>query len=297
MRFGVFFAQAPPYEVLADRWRHAESLGFDSIRVADHLTQFDTNVAFETWSLLGALARETNRVRIGALVTPIAFRHPVVVAMSAITIDHISAGRLEIGIGAGGGDKDQAALGLPQWESRERLERLAEYLEILDMLLRGDGATHAGRHYATSASLTRPIQQPRPPFVVAAQSPAAMRLVAKWGDVWNTLGGQPVWGVDRVNLEQAVAETRRQVETLDDACARAGRDPKSLRRSLLAYKATPLASVSAFEDFVGRYREVGIDEFVFTVPYRGDPEIVKSRADVLERVARELLPRYRGVVP
>ena len=116
LRFGVMTLQAPPYADLAERWRRAEALGWDSIWVADHTpAQFPGTIAFEAYALLGALARETSRVRIGALVTPIAFRNPTMLAMSAITVDHISGGRLEVGIGAGGGDKDAAALGMEIW--------------------------------------------------------------------------------------------------------------------------------------------------------------------------------------
>lgn len=292
-RFGVMFSQAPPYETLAERWRHAESLGFDSIRVADHLTQFGTSIAFEAWSLLGALAVETRRVRIGALVSPVAFRHPVLTAMSAITIDHLSQGRLELGIGAGGGDQDAAALGHGPWSGGERLDRLAEQLTVLDALLRDGTVAQAGHHYPASATLERPVQRPRPPFVIAAQTPGALRLVARYGDTWSTLGGQPVWGSDRLTLDEAVAETARQAARLDEACAALGRDPTTIRRSLLAYKAAPLASVGAFEEYVGRYREVGIDEFVFSVASRGDPEVVSARRAMLERIASEVLPRLR----
>lgn len=102
-----------------------------------------------------------------------------------------------------------------------------------------------------------------------------------------------MWGSDRVTLDEAIAETRRQASVLDDACAGIGRDPKTIRRSVLAYKAAPLASLGAFEEFVGHYREIGIDEFVLPVPSRGEPELVRSRAAMLERIAADVLPRLR----
>lgn len=292
-RFGVFFSQVPPYHVLAEHWRRAEALGFDSIHLADHLTQFGPAISLEAWTLLGALARETSRVRLGTLVTPIAFRHPVVLAMSAITVDHISAGRLDLGLGAGGGAKDHAALGLAPWDGRERIERLEEQIAIVDALLRGESVTREGRHYNTDASLGRPIQQPRPPITIAAQTPRALRLAALYADTWNTLGGQPVWGPDRVSLDVALAETRQQIDALNEACLRAGRDPMSIRHSMLAYKAAPLASVDAFTDFVGRYHESGIHDFVFSVRTAGDAQLVSDQTAVLERVATEVIPRLR----
>lgn len=289
----MFSPQAPPYSLLVERWRWAESIGLDSIWVADHLTQFGTGIAFEAWSLLAALARETSRVRIGPLVTPITFRPPVLTAKAAVTVDHLSGGRLEIGLGAGGGDSDQASLGLAPWTRAARIERLGEQLEILDRLLRGETVVSEGRHYKTSASLERAVQRPRPPFVIAAQTPPALRLAARYADAWNTLGGQPVWGPDRLTLDDALAETRRQLAAVEDACLKEGRDPRTIRRSLLAYKAAPLASVEAFEEYVGRYSEIGINEFVLTVPWQGDPEFVRSRSATLERIATDVIPRLR----
>ncbi len=293
LRFGIMTLQAGPYGALAERWRRAEALGFDSVWIADHVMQFPGAVAYEAWSLLGALACETTRLRIGTLVTPITFRHPALLAMSATTIDHVSGGRLELGLGAGGGPKDQAALGLPEWDGRERLDRLEEQLAMVDALLRGETVTRDGRYYSTAATtIERPLQQPRPPFVIAAQSPRALRLTARYGDAWSTLGGQPVFGSERLPLDEAVAQTRRQSEVLDAACREIGRDPSVMRRSLLAYKYPAFASLDAFEELVGRYREVGIDEFVFIWPW--DPKTASASEAVLERVASDVLPRLRA---
>lgn len=197
--------QTPPYATLVERWRRAEALGWDSIWVADHTpAQFPGAIAYEAYTLLAALARETSRVRIGALVTPIAFRNPTMLAMSAITVDHISGGRLEVGIGAGGGDKDAKALGLDPWSPAEQVERLAEQLAILDRALRGEPVDHAGTHYRAQVTFVAPVQRPRPPFMIAAQGPRTLRLVARYGDAWNTLGGQPTWA-DRVSTAEALA--------------------------------------------------------------------------------------------
>ena len=104
MRFGLMTLQAAPYLALADRWRRIEAMGFDSIWIADHSTsQYPTLIAYEAWSLLGALASVTSRVRFGPLVTSPTFRPPAMLAMQAVTIDHLSSGRLELGLGAGGG--------------------------------------------------------------------------------------------------------------------------------------------------------------------------------------------------
>ena len=293
LRFGLMTLQAPPFAALAERWRRAEAMGWDSIWIADHTpAQFPGSIVFEAYALLAALARETSRVRIGTLVTPIAFRNPTMLAMSAMTVDHLSSGRLEIGIGAGGGDKDAVALGMDLWGPAERTERLAEQLAILDRALRGEPVDHAGTHYRAQVTIAAPIQRPRPPFIIAAQGPKTMRLVAQYADAWNTLGGQPTWQ-PRVTTDDALASLRTQMTQLDAACAAIGRDPKAIRRSLYAYRVDPppFASVDVFTDYVGRHREIGIEEFIFYWP--SDPATRAERERVLERVSSEVLPTLR----
>lgn len=292
LRFGLMTLQMPPYAGLVERWRRAEALGWDNLWIADHTpAQFPGLIAYEAYTLLAAMARETSRVRIGALVTPIAFRNPTMLAMSAITVDHISGGRLEVGIGAGGGDKDAAALGMELWSPVERLERLAEQLAILDKALRGEPVDHVGTHYRATVTVVAPIQRPRPPLMIAAQGPRTMRLVAQYADAWNTLGGQPTWAA-RVSAADALASLRRQLEQLDQACAAIGRDPKEIRRSVNALRVDPFSSVDAFTEYVGRHREIGIEEFIVYWPT--DPATRAERERVLERVSLDVLPTLRA---
>ncbi len=141
-----------------------------------------------------------------------------------------------------------------------------------------------------------PLQRPRPPFVVAARGPRALRVAARYADTWNTLGGQPMRSEspEPVALGSAVAETRRQIEQLDRACVEVGRDPRTLRRSVLVYRYDPFASVDAFHEYVARYEEVGIDEFIFYWP--ADPQTFAAapeREATLERIAADVLPKLR----
>lgn len=285
--------QTPPITTLVERWRRAEALGWDSIWVADHTpAQFPGAIAFEAYTLLAALARETSRVRIGALVTPIPFRHPTMLAMHAMTVEHLSGGRLEVGLGAGGGDKDAAALGTELWSPGERTDRLAEQLAILDQALRGEPVDHQGTHYRAQVSFVAPIQRPRPPFIIAAQGPRTLRLVARYADAWNTLGGQPTWTAG-ISMDQARDALREQLEQLAAACEAIGRDPATIRRSLYAYRVdpTPFSSVDAFTDYVGRQRELGFDEIIFLWP--SAPATLAEREAVLERVSLDVLPALR----
>jgi alkanesulfonate monooxygenase SsuD/methylene tetrahydromethanopterin reductase-like flavin-dependent oxidoreductase (luciferase family) len=282
---------------MVERWQHIEDLGFDSLWLADHFVNSYQPSQFwlEAWTLLSALAAETSRIRIGTLVTPIGLRNPAVLARQALTVDHISNGRLELGLGAGvADDTGYAMIGLPDWEPPERVAHFREAVEIIDSMLRNEVTTYDGSHYRIKEAYMRPapIQQPRPPLTLAALGPSMLKIAAKYADRWNTYvlpGGTP---------EEAVLAIRERNDRLDEACAKVGRDPGEVVRSLLFYgrsSGNPFASVDAFQDLVGRYRETGISEFIFYYPteefYKPANE---DQPQVFERVAREVIPALRA---
>ena len=278
VRVSVLTLQPAPYETLHERWRRIEELGFDGIWVADGLAELGGALAFDAWAVLGGLAQATSRVRVGTLVSTVTLRHPAVLAKAAQTIDHISNGRLDVGIGLGD----------------ERIGRLIETLQIADGLLRGEDVSYEGTYYRCTLRIAPPRQRPRPPLLVAANGPRAIAVAARFADIWNTLGGQPEGDLDPVPLSEALGRTRRQLELLEEACGRLGRDPHSIRRSMLAYRVRPplFASVGRFEDVIGRYRELGIDEFIVTWP--GVITRSPQQEAVLELTAAEVLPRLRS---
>ncbi len=300
LRFGLLYLQSAPWADLLGRIHRGEEMDFDSLWVADHMTgQYPGLISFEAWTLLATMAVTTSRVRIGALVTPIAFRHPALLAMSATTVDHASGGRLEIGLGIGGAPVDDSIVGLADQSGAERVARLEEQVDLLDRLLRGETVRdHTGFYPTSGAMVEPPVQRPRPPIVIAADGPRLIDLAARRADAWNTLGGQPMRGTNAggASLEDAVEATRRRVALLEEACERAGRDPSSLRRTLLAYRVDPelFLSADAFSDYVGRYRELGIDEFVFYWPFHQQTFArVPAFEDGLERIAATVLPSIR----
>jgi alkanesulfonate monooxygenase SsuD/methylene tetrahydromethanopterin reductase-like flavin-dependent oxidoreductase (luciferase family) len=295
LTFGIYPAPLmAPFESLVERARRAEAMGFDSLWVSDQTPMaYPDVIQLEAWSLLGALARETTRVRLGTLVSPVTLRHPLLLAMCVSTLDHASNGRAVLGMGVGGADVDLAGVGLETVRPRELVDRLEEQVVMLDALLRGEHVTREeGPHRTRDAYIERPIQEPRPPILVAAQGPRALGVAARHADIWNTMGGQPLEG-ERMTLDEAVAATRRQVDVLEAACATAHRDPRTLRRSVFAWRAGVWSSTGAFAEWVGRYRELGFEDFIAWWPSLRSAHHAEQEA-VLERVATEVIPALRG---
>ena len=282
LRFGIATDQNLPWPTLVERWQLFEALGYDSVWNCDHLVQPSrpTGPYLEAWTLLAALAVRTNRIRIGVLVSSNTFRHPTLLAKEALTVDHISNGRLELGLGAGWYEPEHAMFGLEFPPVAERVARYREAVEVVDQLLRNDTTTYTGQYYTLrDAPLRpRPVQQPRPPLTLGAHGPRMLRVVAEYADAWNSFG--------------TVAEMRQRNAMLNEHCAAIGRNPHSIVRSLYIWPASmgedPWQSVDAFEDMVSRYAEAGIDEFLVDVPPETDLAVV-------ERVAAEALPRLRAV--
>jgi len=271
MQFGFMKLTRIPYASLEREIREAEAMGFDSAWIDDDL--FTPSYAdFDVWSVLGGLAVATERIRLGTLVTVPTFRNPAVLAMQALTVDHMSTGRIEIGIGAGGAVESYPAIGVEPWSPRERAERLGECVEIVAQVLRGEPIDYTGQHYASRIEqVIPPVQHPRPPLTVAAHGPRGMRTAAKYADGWNTLVNLEVpGGTEKAfkDLASAVAGTRRMNEQFAEICAEEGRDPSTMRRSILLDRAQndPWGSLDAFDEFVGVFEEIGIELIAFYWP-------------------------------
>jgi F420-dependent oxidoreductase-like protein len=280
MRFGIVTDQNMSWSETVERWQLFERLGFDSIWDCDHFVQPSrpTGPYFEAWTLLAGLAARTERIRVGVLVSSNTFRHPALLAKQAATVDHLSNGRLEVGLGAGWYEREHRMFGLDFPDPPELVGRYREAVEVVDRLLRNDTSTYDGRYYQLREATFRPapVQKPRPPLMLAAHRPRMLRIIADYADTWNSFG--------------TVDEMRERNDILDEACAAIGRDPRTIVRSLYGWAALmpadPWASVAAFEEMVGRYGEAGVNEFLIDQP-RPDQQAV------LERVSTDLLPRWR----
>jgi alkanesulfonate monooxygenase SsuD/methylene tetrahydromethanopterin reductase-like flavin-dependent oxidoreductase (luciferase family) len=290
--------------VQVERWRELEAYGFDSLWFADHFVNPARPPGrwFEAYALMAAAATQTHRLRLGTLVSSITFRHPALLAKSALTIDHISDGRLELGIGAGGAPNDFEMTGLPAWERPERSRRFREFVLMLDALLRqepddAEGTSFDGEYYRANQAMMNPgsVQRPRPPLTLAAHGPVTMRFAARHADSWNQLPSQAGSGEHLTTAEACLDAVRSRHARMNGFCAAVGRAPETLRRSILVGGGVtpdaPWSSPEAFCDFVGRYTEAGVNEFIFYYPSRAE-----QAAGHYERIAREVMPQLKHAI-
>ena len=207
-----------------------EEHGVEALFRSDHYLSQSApreRAATDAWTLLAALAARTTRIRLGTLVSPVTFRHPAVLAKAAATVDHVSEGRIEVGMGAGWMESEHETFGFPFPDNGERVRMLAEQLDAVDRQLRDDLLT---------------VQRPRPPLIVGGGAKRGTAApAARLADEYNT------YGVD-------AAEAARRRKRLDAACEAEGRDPASLRFSLM----TPFVlDMDHAQRFVERYPKAG----------------------------------------
>jgi len=218
-------------DVTWDEWlalaSTCEEAGLEGLFTSDHYFscfEREERGSFDAWTVLAALAARTRRIRLGTMVSPVTFRHPSVLAKAAVTVDHVSGGRVEVGLGAGWWEREHAAYGFPFHTMGVRMEMLEEQLEIAHRSWAEGSFSFSGRHYDLEEcpALPKPLQKPHPNLIVAGGGlPRTVRAAARWADEYNT------WGA---STEEA-AEIRQRLE---EAWERAGRDPATLVFSMMA---------------------------------------------------------------
>jgi alkanesulfonate monooxygenase SsuD/methylene tetrahydromethanopterin reductase-like flavin-dependent oxidoreductase (luciferase family) len=276
-----------PWAATVERARRLEQLGFDHLWTYDHLSwrRYRGKRWFNAVPWLAGLAAVTERVELGTMVASPNFRHPVTLAQEAVTLDHVSAGRFVLGIGAGGVGFDSTVFGQPSLNRAALVARLDEFVEVLGRLFTDDVVSYAGNYYTVSEGIVRPssVRAPRVPVAVAANGPKSIALVARRADAWITL-------VDATTAEERDEVLRTNSRRLDDACAAIGRDPSAVRRIFMGDR--PLGSVASFEDFAGRLHALGFTDVVFHHPRADDPVWAEPES-LVEEIATTVLPRMR----
>lgn len=276
--FGIMTApMQTDYEALRQVWLEA-----DAIEAIDHAWLFDhflpiagelTGPIFEGWTLLSALAAQTTRLRVGIMVTSNRFRPPAILAKIATTVDIVSGGRLDFGIGAGSrpsvpfARREYEAHGLPYADFSDSVGSLAEALDIIRRLWTEDGTFDVdGRHHHLVGAIgnPKPVQRPHPPIVIGGRSTPTLRVVAEYADVWNTPGDD-------------LAEAVRRSAQLDEVCATIGRDPSTITRSVVLPVAVEHPADT--RESVSATIAAGFSHVVLALPAPYEPGIARWVAD------------------
>jgi F420-dependent oxidoreductase-like protein len=263
-----------------DEWvglaRACEEAGLDGLFRSDHYASTDAEPgALDAWATLAALAAVTERIRLGTLVSPVTFRHPAVLAKNVVTVDHVSGGRVEVGLGAGWMEVEHRAYGFAFPELSERLEQLTEQVEIVHRLLTENDVEFDGRHYRLdgASGVPKPVQRPRPPILIGGSARrGTLEPAVRFADEYNT----PTGNVD---------EVRRRRTRVREACERAGRDPDSLPVSVMTGSVVG-ADEREVRERAGRVArqvgsDAGADEFLRRV---AGSWVVGTPAQVVERL-------------
>jgi F420-dependent oxidoreductase-like protein len=276
-QFRIVLGQRASWPELLARTRETETLGFDGLFLVDHFYGlFDVmHPTHEAYTMLGALAPFTQSLRLGVLVCGNTYRNPAFLLKQAVTVDHISGGRVDFGVGAGWTEREHEAYGWEYPSARERVNRFAEALAIWDLLQSEERTTYEGQHYQIldAPFEPKPLQSPRMPLVIGGSGPRMLRLTARHADIWNVVGAP----------EDAGAVNQR----LDAACAAEGRDPATLVRTV-SPRINLLESAEAFADGVAAFRAAGFRDIYLPWP-RTEAEV-----PVLRQVARDVIPDLRG---
>jgi probable F420-dependent oxidoreductase len=291
MKFSVWPNMGHPVDEALDTARWADSAGWYGVWYADHYmpntgtAEIQPGPAHECWAMLPAIAAVTEHVRVGPLVAPTSIHHPALLANRATTIDHLSNGRMVLGLGAGWQINEHLAYGIELEPPGRRVQRFEEAIQIVRALTTQDRTTFAGEMYTITDATAdpKPVQSPLP-ILVGTAGPRMLRIVARYADEWNS------WG----HVETATSKR----DAFDKACEAVGRDPGMMHTSVQALivitesaeliersrqgafaDRTLAGSVDQIVDAMGRYAELGYDEFI--VP---DANLGRDRGQRRERL-------------
>jgi F420-dependent oxidoreductase-like protein len=285
-RFGLqTSSQSCTFEELHATWTVADEASFDHVWVSDHLypvggAPLDGPI-WEAWTLVAAAAATTSRVRIGTMVTANTYRHPSVLAKMAATVDHLSDGRLEFGIGTGWSEIEHRMLGIDFPAAGERVQRLDEACSVLELLWTRPRAEFEGRYYRLQGAIAepKPVQRPHPPVWIGGYRPQMLGVVARHANVW-TLPAMALAGAG--DLEESLEVARRLSQLLDDRCTDIGRDPATIRRAV--HIDVDLTAVDDSIRAADGFRAAGFGELIVNVPGT-DPVTGAARAaEIVDRL-------------
>jgi F420-dependent oxidoreductase-like protein len=274
MRLGLDISQHQlMWDELVERVRFAEEAGFEAAWVFDHFKPLygdPSGPCFESWTVMAGLAAVTEKIRLGPLVTGVTYRPPSILATEAVTVDHISNGRVELGIGAAWFDQEHAELGIDFPRTGERARRLEEAVQVLKLLMTGDDVSFDGRYYKLdNASYNpKPIQKPHPPLWIGASGEKLMLpIVGRWADAWHSFG--------------STRSLKRKTQIVERAAEEAGRDPSSIFRATALSLSEPWDEVKRTVD---ELRGIGVSYLTVSWPSEGRGRLEEFVSDVMPEV-------------
>jgi F420-dependent oxidoreductase-like protein len=275
--FGIVTGQHQlSWDALVEHWQRAEALGFDSVWLFDHFLALygdPDGPTLEASTLLAGLALKTEAIRIGVLVYGNTHRHPAILAKEMVTVDHISGGRVTLGIGTGWNEREHAAYSIPFPSAGDRVAMLDEALQVIESLFANQRTTFHGEHYSlTDAPFSPKPLQEKMPVMIGGKRPKMLRLIAKHADIWDS--------------SPTLDELRQRRADLAEHCRAFGRDPDEIACSI-SFGADRLEDPAAFPDLIRSYRAAGASQFLFDGP------ITPAGIASMERIAREIIPALK----
>lgn len=284
LRFGV---QTPPqhvtYSDLQQTWQEVDELGFDTAFLFDHFMPIysdSTGPCLEGWTLLSALAAQTKRVRVGVLVTSNTFRNPAILAKMAATVDHVSQGRLILGIGAGWFESEHTAYGIPYSTVGGRARQFSEAMEVIKLLWTKDKSTFTGKYYQLKDAPFEPktVQKPHPPILIGGQGPKLiLPVVARHANIWH------------LRVRDVTPEGVKQLlTTFEGICRKEGRDTAEIEKSVSLRSAQLAEPTGELRKQIQALADVGIRHFIISLSSPDDRKHLK-------RFAKEIMPAFHGM--
>jgi F420-dependent oxidoreductase-like protein len=308
IRFGLQYGQQNiEWSHMLDNWRKADAWGYDSLWNFDHLYPIFTDPngpCFEGWTTLSALAQATTRARIGCLVNGNTYRNPCLTAKMAATLDHISGGRLNLGIGAGWFELEHRAYGFDFKSVRGRLDALDESLRIIRGMFTQERTTFLGKHYTAedAIALPKPLQKPHPPIMIGGSGEKVLlRIVAEHADMWNSFGNaermRHLMDVIARHGDKVKRDTTQIEKTVGMMFCYAAPEREQMMMQIVAGmgQTTPEKARGQFMvggkqeclDTIERYVRAGVTHFIFML-------MAPNFLDGVQEFAEEVIPAVRG---
>ncbi len=280
LRFGVLtYPEHVTYRDIVEVWQEIDTLGYSTAFVFDHFIPFSGSPdgpCLEGWTLLSALAAQTKHVHAGVLVTGNTYRHPAVLAKMAVTVDHVSNGRLILGVGGGWFEAEHRMYGIPFATAGERARQLREAVEVFKQLFMQEKSTFNGKYYQLKDAPFAPkaVQKPHPPILIGGTGPKViLPLAARHANIWHFYGASDTEGI------------RRTCAAFDAVCHKVGRDPGEVERATSLYPSQLTGTPAAVVDRLHALASAGIQQVIIELSQPYDRQF-------LRRFAQDILPAF-----